>query len=98
MPPSVFEDTRLDDYLIRATSALGRAMRVTPVTAVWREVHDADQVLGLRQVTEQAVTAGYLTPDQAERWLEVLAAPPFLAPVTLFVVTAAAGVQPAPVR
>jgi hypothetical protein len=61
-------------------------------------VRDADQVLGLWRVTGQAVTAGYLTQDQAERWLEILAAPPFLASVTLFVVTAAPGDQPAPVR
>ncbi|WP_042365233.1 methyltransferase domain-containing protein [Streptacidiphilus neutrinimicus] len=63
---------------------------VVPVTSVFREVRAADQVLGLQRNTERAVAAGYLTRQQAERWLDHLERGCFFAAVTLYVVTAEA--------
>ena len=89
------------DHVVR-NSALGRQLprlaagagftvaKVTPITAIWREVRSADQVLGLRRVTSRAVTAGYLTQDTAGRWLDHLATQPFFASTTLFITTATA--------
>ena len=64
--------------------------KVTPITAVWREVRAADQVLGLHRVTTRAVTAGYLTQDTADQWLGHLATQPFFASTTLFITAATA--------
>ncbi|MFJ8443056.1 methyltransferase domain-containing protein [Kitasatospora griseola] len=61
---------------------------VVPVTSVYREVRAADEVLGLHRNTERAVAAGYLTRRQADDFLDHLAHGPFLASVTLHVVTA----------
>ncbi|MEV7119519.1 methyltransferase domain-containing protein [Kitasatospora griseola] len=61
---------------------------VVPVTSVYREVRAADQVLGLHRNTERAVAGGYLTRRQADDFLDHLARGPFLASVTLHVVTA----------
>ncbi|MFF0390320.1 methyltransferase domain-containing protein [Kitasatospora sp. NPDC004615] len=61
---------------------------VVPITSVYREVRAADQVLGLHRNTERAVAAGYLTREQGEEFLDHLAHGPFLASVTLYVVTA----------
>ncbi|MER5352191.1 methyltransferase domain-containing protein [Kitasatospora sp. NPDC002551] len=61
---------------------------VAPVTSVFREVHAADRILGLHRNTERAVAAGYLTRGQADSWLDHLTRGPFLAAVTLYVVTA----------
>ncbi len=60
---------------------------VVPAASVFRDAHAADQVLGLRRNTDRAVAAGYLTRSQADSWLTRLATGPFLASVTLFVVT-----------
>ena len=73
-----------------ASEAGFRVSDVTPVTAVWRDVRAADQVLGLHRVTARAVAAGYLTQDAAGRWLDHLATQAFFASTTLFIVTAAA--------
>lgn len=67
-----------------------RVAGVTPITAVWRDVRAADQVLGLQRVTGRAVTAGYLTQDTADQWLEHLATQPFFASTTLFITTGTA--------
>lgn len=64
--------------------------KVIPITAVWRDVRSADQVLGLQRVTSRAVTAGYLTQGTADRWLDHLATQPFFASTTLFITTATA--------
>jgi hypothetical protein len=64
--------------------------KVTPITAVWRDVRAADQVLGLQRVTDGAVDAGYLTPESASQWLGHLATGPFFAATTLFIITATA--------
>lgn len=62
--------------------------RVVPVTAVFRDVREADRVLGLARVARRAVEAGYLRQRAQERWVEHLATQPFFASVTLFVVVA----------
>jgi ubiquinone/menaquinone biosynthesis C-methylase UbiE len=62
--------------------------RVIPITAVFRDVHAADKVLGLSRVTGRAVSAGYLTEETAGQWLDHLAGQPFFASLTLFIVTA----------
>lgn len=89
----------ITDHVIR-NPAVGRQLprlaagagfsvaKVTPITAVFREVGAADQVLGLQRVTGRAVAAGYLTQDTAERWLDHLATQPFFASTTLFITTA----------
>jgi len=68
-----------------------RAGKVISVTAVFRDARSADQVLGLRRVTGRAVAAGYLAQDSAGRWLEYLAAQPFFASATIFIITATVG-------
>ncbi|MEV7960614.1 methyltransferase domain-containing protein [Oerskovia paurometabola] len=62
--------------------------RVVPVTAVFRDVREADRVLGLARVARRAVEAGYLRERAGARWTEHLATQPFFASVTLFVVVA----------
>ncbi|MFD0527219.1 methyltransferase domain-containing protein [Kitasatospora arboriphila] len=61
---------------------------VLPITPVLRDVRAADRILGLERCTRRAVTAGYLTPDGADRWLDHLENGPFLASVTFYVVVA----------
>ncbi|MET7936880.1 methyltransferase domain-containing protein [Streptomyces sp. NPDC005322] len=61
---------------------------VVPVTQIFRDVRAADKILGLERTTRRAVRAGYLTSDQARRWLDHLAHGPFLASVTLHIVVA----------
>lgn len=60
--------------------------RVVPVTAVFHDVNEADQVLGLGRVAERAREAGYFTADAAHRWTDHLTTARFFASVTLFVV------------
>ncbi|MFJ4677782.1 methyltransferase domain-containing protein [Kitasatospora sp. NPDC088783] len=75
--------------LPRLAEHSGLAVRtVAPVTTLFRDVREADRVLGLRRNTERAVTANHLTARQARDWLDHLAHGPFLAAVTVFVVTA----------
>jgi ubiquinone/menaquinone biosynthesis C-methylase UbiE len=66
-----------------AATAGFRVQRVIPVTAVYRHVREADQVLGLKRVTGRAVQAGYLTRETAEQWLGYLATQPFFASMTI---------------
>jgi ubiquinone/menaquinone biosynthesis C-methylase UbiE len=74
-----------------AADAGFRVGRVIPITAVFRDSREADQVLGLLRVTGRAVQAGYLTQASADSWLTFLATPPFFASTTLFM-TIATGV------
>ncbi|MFC8719351.1 methyltransferase domain-containing protein [Kitasatospora sp. NPDC057198] len=75
--------------LPRLAAAAGLAVRaVVPVTPLYRDVREADRVLGLHRNTERAVEAGYLSREQARRWLDHLAHGPFLASVTVLVTTA----------
>lgn len=65
-----------------------RAARVIPVTAVFRDVAEADQVFGFQRVTDRAVDAGYLTAMAAAAWLDHLRSERFFASVSLFVTVA----------
>jgi ubiquinone/menaquinone biosynthesis C-methylase UbiE len=65
-----------------------RVRRVIPVTAVFRDVTQADRILGFERVTSRAVAAGYLKHHEADRWLVHLRTQPFFASVTLFVTVA----------
>jgi len=88
----VVRNAVLGRQLPRLAAAAGFQVRkVIPVTAVYRDVREADQVLGLKRVTGRAVQAGYLTPEAADQWLSHLVAQPFFASATLFITTATAG-------
>lgn len=71
-----------------AAKAGFRVEAVIPITAVFRDVQAADQVLGLQRVTGRAVDAQYLTPDGASQWLAYLGTQPFFASATLYIITA----------
>ena len=47
-------------------------------------------MLGIQRVTRRAVDARYLTQDAADQWLTHLAAQPFFASATLYIITATA--------
>lgn len=64
------------------------AKRVIPVTAVYRQVEEADHVFGFQRVTSRAVAAGYLSAAAAAAWLDHLRTGRFFASVTLFVTLA----------
>jgi SAM-dependent methyltransferase len=61
---------------------------VIPVTNISRDASAADKVLGLQRVTVRATSAGYISSEQARRWLGHLASEPFFASLTLFIVVA----------
>ena len=85
----VVRNARVGRQLPRLCEEQGLAVTdVVPVTAVHRDVHEADRVLGFRRVTARAVEAGYLSPAVAEEWLHHLVTEPFLASLTLFVTVA----------
>lgn len=65
--------------------------KIVPITALFADAVSADKVLGLQRTTERAVRAGYLTDQDAEALLRDLAAEPFFASATLFIVSATAG-------
>lgn len=67
-----------------------RVDKIIPITAVFRDVQAADHVLGIQRVTRRAVDAGYLAQEAADQWLAHLAAQPFFASATLYIVTATA--------
>ncbi|MFD8483065.1 methyltransferase domain-containing protein [Kitasatospora sp. NPDC059673] len=84
-------NARIGSQLPRLAAEAGlEVVDVHPLTPVFREVAAADRVLGLQRVTHRAVAAGYLSPADADRWLDHLATGPFLATVTFHVVTARA--------
>lgn len=60
--------------------------RVAPVTAVFHDATEADEVLGLARVAGRAREAGYLSADAFQRWIDHLTTARFFASVTLFVV------------
>lgn len=87
----VVRNATLGRQLARLVARTGfRVGKVIPVTAVFRDVRAADQVLGIQRVTGRAVDARYLTQDSASQWLTYLATQPFFASATLYIVTAAA--------
>ena len=65
-----------------------RVARVLPVTAIFRDVFEADQVLGLQRVTHRAIDARYLSAQAGAAWLTHLTTQPLFASVTLFVTLA----------
>lgn len=65
-----------------------RATRVIPVTAIYRDVIQADHVFGFQRVTSRAVEAGYLSEADATAWLHYLRSERFFASVSLFVTVA----------
>jgi ubiquinone/menaquinone biosynthesis C-methylase UbiE len=64
------------------------ATRVVPITAVFRDVSEADRVFGFQRVTERAVDAGYLSAAACVAWLAHLRTERLFASVTLFVTLA----------
>ncbi|MES4904811.1 MULTISPECIES: methyltransferase domain-containing protein [unclassified Streptomyces] len=74
-----------------ATEAGFAVPSVVPVTSVFRDVRSADRILGFQRNAERAAAAGYLSEEAARRFLDHLAAGPFFAAVTLYVVVAEAG-------
>jgi ubiquinone/menaquinone biosynthesis C-methylase UbiE len=87
----VVRNATIGRQLPRLAAGAGfRVQRVIPITAISRDAHEADQVLGLLRVTGRAVEAGYLTQAAADSWLHFLATPPFFASTTLFITIATA--------
>lgn len=87
----VVRNATLGRQLPRLAAEAGfRVDKVIPITAVFRDVQRADQVLGLQRVTGRAVEAQYLTADAADQWLAYLTAQPFFASATIFIITATA--------
>ena len=87
----VVRNAALGRQLARLAEQAGlRVRKVIPITAVFRDVRAADQVLGIQRVTSRAVDARYLTQDSACRWLTYLATQSFFASATLYIVAATA--------
>jgi ubiquinone/menaquinone biosynthesis C-methylase UbiE len=85
----VIRNPRIGSELPRLVQDAGFALEsVTPVTATYTNVLDADHVFGFARVTRRAVEAGYLDDDQADRWLDYLSGDVFFASLTIFVTTA----------
>lgn len=85
----VVRNAAVGRQLARLAAGAGfRVGKIIPITAVFRDVQAADQVLGIQRVTRRAVDAQYLTEDAASQWLAHLAAQPFFASATLYIVTA----------
>ena len=64
------------------------------LTTTFRDVEAADKVLGLHRVTDRAVSAGYLAPDDARQWLDHLASAPFFASAKAFIIVATTSAAP----
>ncbi len=79
----------LGRQLVRLAARAGFAIRsVEAVPVVFREFGLADRILGLTRTCARAVEAAQLREDVAAAWLTRLAEAPFLAAVTLYLVTA----------
>ncbi|HEX5406117.1 MAG TPA: methyltransferase domain-containing protein [Pseudonocardiaceae bacterium] len=91
----VTDEVVRNEYIGRQLSGLAIAAgfavtNVIPITTVFRDVRTADQVLGLGRVTDRAVTSGYLTASEGERFLAHLTTRPFFASATLFLIAVTA--------
>jgi ubiquinone/menaquinone biosynthesis C-methylase UbiE len=87
----VVRNATVGRQLARLAAEAGfRVGKVIPITAVFRDVQAADQVLGIKRVTARAVDAQYLTQEAASQWLTHLGIQPFFASATLYIVTATA--------
>ena len=58
------------------------------VTSVFTDAAQADELLGLKRVTDRAVAAGYIDAAAAREWLNTLATQPFFAALSMFLVVA----------
>jgi ubiquinone/menaquinone biosynthesis C-methylase UbiE len=65
-----------------------RVLQHVPITPLFRDAQAADKILGLERITQRALTAGYLTEEAAQRWLDHLANGPSLATVTFYILVA----------
>ncbi len=76
--------------------ALGRLLEgagfaitvVVPCTSLFQDVAVAEELLGLERNARRAAAEGYFTAAQLDAWLAHLAAGPFFASVSLFLVAA----------
>ena len=85
----VVRNARVGRQLPALCEAVGLTVtRVVPVTPVFRDLQEADRLLGFERVTRHAVAAGYLTAEQSRRWLDHLRTGRVFASVTLFVTVA----------
>jgi ubiquinone/menaquinone biosynthesis C-methylase UbiE len=63
--------------------------KIIPITTVYRDVEEADKILGFKRVTERAVAADYLPASAAGPWLKYLTSGPFFASGSLYIVACA---------
>lgn len=85
----VIRNANIGRQLARLTKDVGfDSSRVIPVTSVFDDAAQADQVFGFERVTRRAVAAGYLSEVAAAEWLTHLRSAPFLASATLFITVA----------
>ena len=59
-----------------------RSANCRPVTAVVRDLDEADRILGSRRVTQSAIESGFLTTSDGAAWLSHLRTQSFFAAVT----------------
>lgn len=75
--------------LVRLATGAGLRVRsVDALAVVFRDFGTADKILGLRRNSARAVEAGCIAAASAESWIGRLAAEPFLAAFTFYLVTA----------
>jgi ubiquinone/menaquinone biosynthesis C-methylase UbiE len=87
----VVRNARIGRGIARLAQAAGfQVLSVRPFTPVFDEFTTADKFLGLGRVSGQAVRRGVISPVASQRWLDGLAAQPFLATFVLFTVIAQA--------
>ncbi|MGN6576608.1 MAG: methyltransferase domain-containing protein [Nocardioides sp.] len=88
---AVVRNSRIGRQLPALCEAHGLdARRIVPVTAVFRDLAEADRIFGFERVSRRAVVAGYLTDTQAAALLDHLSNEPLFASVTLFLTLAQA--------
>jgi hypothetical protein len=81
--------------LARHASGAGLSVRaVSAYPSVWTSFDAADRILGLTRNSASAVEGGYVDGADRDTWLAGLAAGPFVAAVSLFVVVAERPVTP----
>lgn len=82
-------NARIGGQLSRLTCLAGLTVEtVLPITSVYDDPTAADQVFGFKRVTNRAIRAGLISDGEGRHFLEGLAAKPFFASVTLFMVVA----------
>ena len=85
----VVRNSRIARQLPRTCQRNGlQTRRVVLVTAVFRDVAEADRILGLQRVTAKAVEGGHVSADSAQSWLHHRRSQPSFASACLFVAVA----------